>query len=168
MNMKICCVTGHRDIPKEQKSYVRESLRREILAAIADGFTGFMSGFAEGVDQDFAEIVIELKQTYPDLQLMAAIPTRQRLNSLEKKPETKAMLDCCSDITVIREDYHPSVYSHRNRYMVEKSGRVIAVYDGREKGGTVGTIRFTHTLKKELREIPVGAEIIDPQKLLTE
>lgn len=168
MEIKICCVTGHRDIPKEQKDYVKESLRREILVAIADGFIGFMSGFAEGVDQDFAEIVIELQKDNPDLHLMAAIPTRQRLESLQKKPQTKAMLDCCTDITVIREDYHPSVYSHRNRYMVEKSGRVIAVYDGREKGGTVGTIRFTHTLKKELREIPVGAEIIDPQKLLTE
>lgn len=165
MEIKICCVTGHRDIPKDQKDYVKESLRREILNAMADGFTGFMSGFAEGVDQDFAQIVIELKQSNPDLHLMAAIPTRQRFNSLQSKPKTKAMLDCCSDIKVIQEEYHPSVYSKRNRYMVEKSGRVIAVYDGREKGGTVGTIRFTHTLKKELREIPVGTEIVDPQKL---
>lgn len=36
------------------------------------------------------------------------------------------------------------------------SDRVIAVYDGREKGGTVNTIRLTHNMKKELREIPVG------------
>ena len=47
-----------------------------------------------------------------------------------------------SDVVVIREEYQPSVYSHRNRYMVEHSDRVIAVYDGREKGGTAGTIRF--------------------------
>ena len=31
--------------------------------------------------------------------------------------------------------------------MVERSNRVIAVYDGREKGGTVGTIRLVHTTK---------------------
>lgn len=31
--------------------------------------------------------------------------------------------------------------------MVERSNRVIAVYDGREKGGTVGTIRLVHTKK---------------------
>ena len=165
MEIKICCVTGHRDIPKEQKDYVKESLRSEILNAMADGFTGFMSGFAEGVDQDFAQIVIELKQSNPALQLMAAIPTKQRLESLQKNPKTKAMLEYCSDIKVIQEEYHPSVYSKRNRYMGEKSRRVIAVYDGREKGGTVGTNRYTHTLKKELREIPVGTEIIDPKKL---
>ena len=31
--------------------------------------------------------------------------------------------------------------------MVERSNRVIAVYDGREKGGTVGTIRLVYTTK---------------------
>ena len=45
--------------------------------------------------------------------------------------------------------------------MAERSDRVIAVYDGREKGGTVRTIRFAHQMKKELREITVG-EIILP------
>ena len=73
------------------------------------------------------------------------------------------MLEACSDVVVMQEEYRPSVYSHRNRYMVEHSDRVIAVYDGREKGGTVRTIRFTHRMKKELREIPVG-EIYLPKK----
>ena len=45
--------------------------------------------------------------------------------------------------------------------MVEQSDRVIAVYDRREKGGTVRTIRFAHQMKKALREIPVG-EIVLP------
>ena len=54
------------------------------------------------------------------------------------------------------EEYRPNVYAKRNRYMVERSDRIIAVYDGREKGGTVGTIRLAHRMKKELREISVG------------
>lgn len=62
----------------------------------------------------------------------------------------------CWRLVVIQEEYQPSVYSHRNRYMVEHSDRVIAVYDGREKGGTVRTVRFAHQMKKELREILVG------------
>ena len=36
------------------------------------------------------------------------------------------------------------------------SDRVIAVYDGRDKGGTVATIRMVHAQRKELREVPVG------------
>lgn len=59
-------------------------------------------------------------------------------------------------MVVVQEEYHPSVYSRSSRYMAERSDWVTAVYDGREKGGTVRMIRFAHLLKKELRKIPVG------------
>lgn len=39
----------------------------------------------------------------------------------------------------------------RNRYMVALSSRIIAVYDGREKGGTFFTIRYAHTMEREIR-----------------
>ena len=39
--------------------------------------------------------------------------------------------------------------------MAEHSDRVITVYDGREKGGTVKTICYAHQFRKELREIPI-------------
>ena len=164
MQKKTCCVTGHRDLPQKEINRVKAAVRKEIERAIADGFTCFMSGFAEGVDQYFAEIVLEMRRLNPALELVAVIPYQKRLDNLWKKKRTYEMLETCADIIVIREEYQPSVYSHRNRYMVEHSDRVIAVYDGREKGGTVGTIRFTHVLKKELREIPVG-EIIVPDHL---
>ena len=77
---------------------------------------------------------------------------------------TYEMLEACSDVVVIREEYQPSVYFHRNRYMVEHSDRVIDVYDGREKGGTVRTIRFANMMRKELREIPIG-ELFIPDHL---
>ena len=129
MGKKTCCVTGHRDIPAREINRVKAALRREIEKAVTDGFARFMSGFAEGVDQYFAETVLELKKSHPALELIAVIPYQKRLDSLREK----------------------------NRYMVEHSDRVIAVYDGREKGGTAGTIRFAHAMEKELREIPVGA-----------
>ena len=164
MQKKTCCVTGHRDLPQKEINRVKAALRKEIEKAVADGFTCFMSGFAEGVDQYFAEIVLEMRKSNPALELVAVIPYQKRLDNLRQKKWTYAMLEACADVVVIREEYQPSVYSHRNRYMVEHSDRVIAVYDGREEGGTAGTIRFTHTLKKELREIPVG-EIIVPDHL---
>lgn len=164
MQKKTCCVTGHRDLPQKEINRVKTALRMEIEKAVADGFTCFMSGFAEGVDQYFAEIVLEMRKSNLALELVAAIPYQKRLDNLRQKKRTYEMLEACVDVVVIRQEYQPSVYSHRNRYMVEHSDRVIAVYDGREKGGTAGTIRFAHTLKKELREIPVG-EIIVPDYL---
>ena len=49
METKVCCVTGHRDIPTDRAVYVEQALRREVLAAIEDGYTRFISGFAEGI-----------------------------------------------------------------------------------------------------------------------
>ena len=54
MEGKTCCVTGHRDLPQKEIGRVKAALRREIDSAVADGFTRFMSGFADGVDQYFA------------------------------------------------------------------------------------------------------------------
>ena len=53
---KTCCVTGHRDIPVEKQGFVEEALRREVAAAIEDGYTRFISGFAAGVDLMFASV----------------------------------------------------------------------------------------------------------------
>ena len=163
MNKKTCCVTGHRDLPQNQINSVKAALLHEIEKAVADGFTCFMGGVAEGVDQYFVEIVMEKQKDNPELELIAVLPYQKRLENLKEKGHTYEMLEACRDVVVIREEYQPSVYSHRNRYMVEHSDRVIAVYDGREQGGTVRTIRFAHQMKKELREIPVG-EIYLPKK----
>ena len=62
MEGKTCCVTGHRNLPQKEINHVKAALRREINSAVADGFTRFMSGFADGVDQYFAEIVLEKKK----------------------------------------------------------------------------------------------------------
>ena len=156
MTEKTCCVTGHRDIPAEQIDAVKYALWREIIKAVSDGYTGFMTGFADGADQYFAEMVVKLQEDFPNLRLIAVIPYRKRVDSLESREQTKALLHACANVVVIQEEYKPIVYAKRNRYMVEHSDRVIAVYDGREKGGTVNTIRLTHNMKKELREIPVG------------
>lgn len=156
MAEKTCCVTGHRDIPAEQIDAVKYALRREIIKAVSDGYTEFMTGFADGADQYFAEMVVKLQEDFPNLRLIAVLPYRKRMDSLESREQTKALLHACADVVVIQEEYRPNVYAKRNRYMVEHSDRVIAVYDGREKGGTVNTIRLTHNMKKELREISVG------------
>lgn len=122
-------------------------------------FTCCISGFANSVDLLFAEIVAERIAKNPPLKLVAVIPYRKRLDTLQKAERTKALINRCAEIYVAAEEYHPSVYAKRTRYMVERSDRVIAVYNGREIGGTIRTIRLAHSMKKELREIAIG-EII--------
>lgn len=78
---------------------------------------------------------------------------------MKEQEDIKALLDSCDDITVLKEDYQPSIYVERNRYLAEHSDRAIIVYDGREKGATVNMIRQIHRRQKEMQEIPVGLEI---------
>ncbi|KAA8502850.1 MAG: DUF1273 family protein [Lachnospiraceae bacterium] len=156
MEQKICGVTGHREIPAEYMEQAEQGLRREIEKAIADGYTYFISGFADGADQLFAGIVLEKAKENPVLHLEAAIPYRNRYKQLMEDGQTRAMLEACAKVAVISEEWASNVYMKRNRYMVDQADRVIAVYDGREKGGTVSTIRMVHAQRKEMREVPVG------------
>ena len=47
MKGKTCCVTGHRDLPQNEINKIKAALEHEIDAAVTDGFTCFMSGFAD-------------------------------------------------------------------------------------------------------------------------
>ena len=49
METKVCCVTGHRDIPAERISYVEQELRREVRAAIEDGYTRLFLALQRGL-----------------------------------------------------------------------------------------------------------------------
>ena len=153
---KTCCVTGHRDIPADQIAYVKQALRHEIELAIADGYTHFLSGFAEGADLFFAEIAAEFCEKNEALTLEGAIPYGGRLRRLENEKETKRLLDACGKISLISKAYAPDVFHKRNQYMINCSRRAIAVYDGRERGGTAATIRMARRKGIELREIHIG------------
>lgn len=153
MSTKTCCVTGHREIPADKIEYVKIKLKEELEMAIADGFTTFITGMAEGVDLLFAELVIEQKDKHPALFLEAAIPYRNRLNATG--PFFRKCLEGCNGIKVQQESYNSDCFMNRNRYMVSLSSRVIAVYDGREKGGTLFTMRYAHAMEREVREIRI-------------
>lgn len=153
MVYKTCCITGHRDIPAERMVYVEQQLRWEVLAAIEAGYTRFISGFAEGADLMFAAIVAEQKANHPELFLEAAIPYAGRLKTRNK--QFHALLQACDGIKVMCQEYTPSCFMQRNRYMARESQRVIAVYDGRDRGGTLFTMRYAHTLGREILVIRI-------------
>lgn len=137
-----CCFTGHRNIPAEQMSVVSAQLHAEILQAISDGYTHFICGFAIGADLIFAELVAELKQVH-HLTLEAAIPYPGRMKTPDETFQ-RLITDC--DIVKTHSDYYyGGCYMKRNRYMVNQSSRIIAIYDGRLTGGTAATLKFAKT-----------------------
>ncbi len=152
MKEHTCCVTGHRKIEGMSDADIREKLQVAIEQAINDGYTHFISGFANGVDLMFAEIVVELKAQYP-ISLEAAIPYRGRMETKNKR--FQKLLAQCDKVSVASEVYHKGCYLERNRQMVDQSSLVIAVYDGRESGGTAYTVRYAETSGISLAKISI-------------
>lgn len=150
---KGCCVTGHREIPQERLPYVEAELRREVREAIQEGYTRFYSGFAQGVDLMFADIVAKEKILHPKITLEAAIPYAGRLKT--RDPLFQRLIRVCGKVTVACEEYEPSCYLQRNRYMVDHSQRVLAVYDGRQRGGTRYTMDYAGQQGKDVRVIRI-------------
>ena len=153
-----CCVSGHREIPADQLERMERAAEGELLAAANDGYRDFFCGFARGADLLFARIAARSFAGRPDLRLIAVIPFRGRLESLRRDPATQSLLSACADVLVLSEGYHPGVYARRNRFMVEHSGRLIALYDGRPDGGTAGTVRLAEQMGLEIRKIPLVGE----------
>ncbi|UOO37565.1 DUF1273 family protein [Oscillospiraceae bacterium CM] len=153
MDEKTCCVTGHREIAVEKIDYVKQALHHEILQAIADGYTHFISGFYEGVDLLFASIVADLMEDNPALTLEAALPYRNRMKTTDKL--FRRLLLKCKTICIHSEKYSPSCYMKCSREMVSLCQRVIAVYDGRDKGNTVFAMREAAMLERDIRVIEI-------------
>ena len=151
MMNETCCVTGHRHIPSMRVREVKDRLVGEVGGAIGDGYTRFVCGFAEGIDLLFADTIVGWKTLQPKLRLVAALPYRDRLQS--RNPMFRALLAQCDEVYVINDERTRECYFARNRWMVNESGRVIAVCDGRSGGGTVYTLRYAKEQKKEIRMV---------------
>lgn len=151
--MKICCVTGHRDFPSSKTEFIRHHLDAEVQAAIVGGYTCFLSGFAGGVDLLFAEVVLSLRAHDPTIQLVAYLPSRSRMNTRDVK--FYELLSQCSFVGTACEQYHRGCELERNRKMVDQASRIIAVYDGRPKGGTLFTINYAKKAGKELHIVRI-------------
>ena len=123
-----------------------------IHQAIADGCDTFISGMAEGADLIFTRLIVEAKAEYP-VKLEAAIPYAARMKS--RDPIFQTLLAQCDEVTVVCEHYSSSCYFAKNRYMVDKSDAVIAVYDGRKSGGSYYTVQYAESKGREISFVNV-------------
>lgn len=139
-----CCFTGHRPAKLTQnEDTIKQALSSAIDQAIARGFTTFITGMAQGTDIWAAEIVLNRRNTNPDLKLICAIPHpdfekswkaewQSRFNTVRSNADLER---------TISPAYSRGCYQTRNVWMVDRSALLIAVYNG-EAGGTRNTIQY--------------------------
>ena len=164
------CNTGHRpqSLPwgyNEDKPpcvAFKKDLKDTIERAINAGFIHFISGLAIGVDTMFAEAVIELRKKYKNITLEGAIPCRnqdEKWNAEAKKRYAKIKKEC-DFLTYISDEYTKTCMNDRNKYMVDHSSVVIAVWNG-EPSGTGNTVRFA-------KERGCKIKVINPQNYINQ
>ena len=156
---RTCCFTGHRPdkLPwgmNEQDSRcatLKRSLERELELLYRRGFRRFISGMAMGCDLYFAEAVLALRQKYPDLTLEGAVPcpTQAQRWPEHLRRRWRDILDRCDLETVVQQNYDRWCMLRRDRYMVDRSAAVLAVFNG-TPGGTQYTLNYAMDKKREI------------------
>ena len=123
------CFSGHRSVPFAKRRELKQCLKSEIAKAYADGYRYFYCGMAMGFDLLAAEA--------------AVVPFRGQSDRWSKEEQAKydAILRIVDDVVVLSEQYYNGCLLRRNDYMVNRSSRLIAYFDGNPKGGTFYTVR---------------------------
>jgi len=154
------CFTGHRSQKLPWKSneederckVMKKTLRSEIEKAIKRGYKTFLCGMALGFDMICAETVLDLKTKYRDIEMFGALPCWTQDIKWSKK-DRKRYNDLLNKIDGIRCIYDEYIGAEcmleRNRYMVDNSSLMIALFNGLP-GGTKSTIDYA---KKKGMEI---------------
>ena len=154
--MKTCAFTGHRPkglgYPESDgrcdalKRLLRLLVRRLIQE---QGVTHFISGMAQGVDMYAAEIVLELKEQYPQITLECAIPyERQAVRwPAALRERYFSIAERCDKETMLQRQYTRDCMKKRNQYMVDCADVVLAVWNG-EPSGTGQTVWYARATGK--------------------
>lgn len=159
--MKTACFTGHR--PNKLNGYEAEDNKKllwKIHNVCVDLIENkkvdtFINGLALGVDLWSAKIVVKLKEKYPHIKLISAIPCRNHADKWGKKAKNlwQEVCDKSDEVVLVTdEEYKPYLMQVRNEYMVKNSDYVIGVWDG-TKGGTRNCINFAEKQNKEIIRI---------------
>lgn len=150
--MKTCAITGHRpqkfpfgyDEEDMRCRMLKAQLHKEVARRIVDGCMAFYSGAALGVDTWFMESVLKYREKIEGITLTAVLPCATQASrwSQEDKERYQSLLARCDDVILLQDAYTRDCMLRRDRYLVDHTDCLIAVYDGSESGGTAYTVRY--------------------------
>ncbi|MDE5547788.1 MAG: SLOG family protein [Clostridia bacterium] len=165
---KVCCVTGHRPKGFPWNYYGGGEEHKEYLAALYGhterlieryGYNYFITGCAIGVDLDFAEVCIKLRDTkYPHIFIEGAIPcdgqdAKWSVSDKERYARVLAKLD---KVHYVSHTFSMACFQKRNEYMVDRSDIVFAIWNTEKKGGTWNTMQYAIKKMKYVKHLYLG------------
>ena len=143
--------TGHRWVPEQELTRLRRRLIDTVETLYAEGYRTFCAGGALGFDRMAADIVLALRQRYPDLSLLLMVPCRDqaaRWGAVDREIYERQLRDA-DEVRVLSERYHDGCMRERNRRMIDLADCCVA-YVTSSHSGSAQTVRMA-----EARGIPV-------------
>ena len=143
MKEKTCCFTGHRELPEEQLPQLRNALFKVIVRLAAQGVTRFACGGALGFDTLAAQMVLVVKEAFPQIELLLVLPckTQDKYWPKEDQEIYREILARADRVVFVSETYIQGCMQKRNRLLVEGSS-VCVCYCTKKQGGTVYTLNY--------------------------
>lgn len=150
-----CTFTGHRpfsyrfgyDEGHPDCAKIKILMATQIGALIGNGVRTFLTGMALGADLWSAEIVLRFKKDCPDIRLIAVLPCETQADkwSVEQRERYFNILAECDETVYISRHYTKGCMLERNRWLIDHSTFVIAVYNGTPKGGTAYAVKYAYS-----------------------
>lgn len=149
---RACAFTGHRprkfpwgyDELDTRCVSLKSVLTEQIEQLAMNGVTQFLSGMAEGVDTWAALAVLALREKNDALKLHCILPCREQAEQWGAPAQAlyRSILEQADSVVYVNRDYKKDCMLERNRFLVEHSDILLAVYNGERRGGTAATIRY--------------------------
>ena len=146
-----CSFTGHRpeklpwrgDESDPRCLALKERLDQAVEAAYDAGMRHFICGMARGADFYFCDAVLELRERRSGVTLEAVIPCEEQAARWSERERERwfSLVERCDGETMLQHHYDKGCMLRRNRYLVDHSSMLIAVYDGM-LGGTMYTLSY--------------------------
>jgi uncharacterized phage-like protein YoqJ len=154
MKNKTCCFTGHREIPNSEYAVIHKRTREEIMKLIEKGIERFIVGGALGFDTLAATLLFEIRENYPNIKIIVAVPYRAQAKGFSESDLAiyNEILRLADETVILSENYFRGCLHARNRYMVDESNVIIS-YLRKESGGSAFTTGYARKKGIEIIEV---------------
>lgn len=169
-NKIVLSTTGHRPnrLPggynneSPQNVAIKDEFKKIIEGHLKDGKDVVcLSGMAIGVDTLFAIATLELRDIYKDrLQLFSIVPFKGQEKRWPQHSQDfyNLILEYADTVRILYDHYSNYALLKRNEYLVDNCDTLIAIWDGKENGGTYHAVSYAYKEEKDVI-------VIDPNKL---
>ncbi|WEG10783.1 DUF1273 domain-containing protein [Pullulanibacillus sp. KACC 23026] len=117
---------------------IKFALKKRLISFIEEGVTWFITSGQPGVELWASEVVIELREDFPDIQLAILTPfleqeTRWPEHAQIHYQEILAQADFVDSITK-RPYENPSQLRLKNEFIIQKTDGLLVIYDDETEG----------------------------------